>query len=344
MINCPMNMMMDCIMATPCCVTNAPGGMASNCCAKMMQPIMRHMMNDLMHVTDHYNDATYKEVQDFMVPSSVGNPFVDAPGTFDEGMEPRMSEVGFRMMGMNAMRMSRVEMAKAGPPHNKGITFAKFAEHRGYASPGYVPKHPKPGEVAPDGPIFKTDGSLEESTLLTEAKKMAEAAGSDKVIICFDAITCPFFRAYAAEDLYKVANGVPQLHVYLREAEPCDTFDAGGMHCVTPLKMKRFIPEHKTPEDRAQAAQDTKTFLETFEPNVNMWMDGMDDKLEAAYEARPWRWYVIEVATMKIIQCTGLAPFNMKGKLANIKAACADGAKAPAEAASSAIAPDSIST
>ena len=36
---------------------------------------MRFMMNELMHVTDHYNDATYKEVQDFMVPESVGGTF-----------------------------------------------------------------------------------------------------------------------------------------------------------------------------------------------------------------------------------------------------------------------------
>ena len=53
-----------------------------------------------------------------------------------------------------------------------------------------------------------------------------------------------------------------------------------------------------------------------------MWMDAMDDKLEAAYEARPWRWYVIDVETCKVITCTGLAPFNMAGKLDKIKAAC----------------------
>ena len=37
------------------------------------------------------------------------------------------------------------------------------------------------------------------------------------------------------------------------------------MHCVTPLKMKRYIPWHKTEADRALAANDTKTFLESFE-------------------------------------------------------------------------------
>ena len=65
----------------------------------------------------------------------------------------------------------------------------------------------------PDGKILSIEGG-EASTLLTEAKKIAAAAGSTKVAICFDAITCPFFRAYAAEDMYKVMNGIPMLHVY----------------------------------------------------------------------------------------------------------------------------------
>jgi len=289
----------------------------------MMQPMMRYMMNGLMKVTDHNEDASYKEVSDFMVPSSVNKPFLDKPGTFDMNMEPRTTETAMGMMGMKVMKMSRVEMLKQEAPHCKGITWEKFAEHRGYALPGYEPKHPKAGEIAPDGKILSINGG-EPSTLLTEARKMAKAAGSDKVILCFDAITCPFFRAYAAEDLYKVANKVPQLHVYLREAEPCDVFDAGGMHCVTPLKMKRHIPWHKTEADRAQAAKDTQTFLESFEGKgkVNMWMDTMDDALEAAYEARPWRWYVIEAESGKVIACTNLAPFNMAGKLDKIKKAC----------------------
>ena len=119
-------------------------------------------------------------------------------------------------------------------------------------------------QIAPDAPILSIDGGAS-STLLSEAKKAAASQGSKLAIICFDAITCPFFRAYAAEDLHKAANGVPQLHVYLREAEPCDVFDAGGMHCVTPLKMKRYIPWHKNEGERAQAAKDTRTFLEGFE-------------------------------------------------------------------------------
>merc|ERR1719240_2372137 len=99
--------------------------------AKAMQPMMRYMMDGLMHVTVHYDDPTYKEVQDFMVPSSVGNPFKDAPGTFDKDMEPRMTETAMTVMGMKTMKMSRIKMKDAGDPHNKGITWEKFCEHRG---------------------------------------------------------------------------------------------------------------------------------------------------------------------------------------------------------------------
>ena len=195
-----------------CMPSKEEGGMASPLMAKMMQPIMRSMMNSLMKVTEHDNDASYKEVQDFMVPSSSGKPFVDAPGTFDKGMSPRTSEVGMPMMGMKVMRMTRTEMLKQPAPHNKGITWEKFAEHRGYALPGCAtcapsncasglrlrcsaprlrltcasrapadkPKHPQPGDKVPDGKILSISGD-KPSTLLTEAKKLAAEAGSSKV-------------------------------------------------------------------------------------------------------------------------------------------------------------------
>ena len=97
------------------------------------------------------------------------------------------------------------------------------------------------------------------------------------------------------------------------------------MHCVTPLKMKRLIPWHKDEAARAEVAKDTKTYLEGFmgKGKVNMWMDTMDDNLEKLYEARPRRWYVIEAETGKMIAATGLAPFNMAGKLRKLKTACA---------------------
>lgn len=288
--------------------------------AGMMQGQMRSMMNGMMKVTKHNNDCTYKEVQDFMVPSSVGNPFLDKPGTFDPKMHGRIKDV---MMG-GMMVMWRKKMVEAGPPHNKGITFEKFCEHRGYAVPGYVSKAPKPGEVVPDGKILSIDGGPS-STLLTEARKIAAAKGSSKVVLSFEAVTCPFYRAYAAADLYKAAAGCPTIHIYLREAEPCDVFDAGGMHVTSPLRLNKLVPWHKTAADRADIAKRTQRFLEDIygKGEVPMWMDTMDDNLEALYEARPWRQYVIDAESGAVIAALGLAPFNMDGKIAVIKKACA---------------------
>ncbi|XRB06311.1 hypothetical protein NFJ02_27g62630 [Pycnococcus provasolii] len=268
---------------------------------------MRSMMNGLMKVTEHNNDCTQKEVADFMVPSSVGKPFKDAPGTFDPKMHGRVRDT---MMG-GMMVMDRTEMKKAGAPHNKGITWEKYCEHRPATTPGYVEKSPNVGDLAPDATIKSINGGPD-STLMAEAKKAANAAGTKLVILSFDGITCPFYRAYAAEDLYKVSNGVPHLHVYLREAEPCDVFDAGGMHMTTPLAMKRPVPWHKTEADRAKIAKETKGFFETFmgDGKCNMWMDTMDDNLEALYEARPWRQYVVDVTTGKVVAKIGLAPFQ----------------------------------
>ena len=55
---CPMNCLMDCVMACPCCASRESGGMASPCMAKSMQPLMRYMMDALMKITVHDNDPT----------------------------------------------------------------------------------------------------------------------------------------------------------------------------------------------------------------------------------------------------------------------------------------------
>ena len=90
----------------------------------------------------------------------------------------------------------------------EGITYEKYAEHRGYTTPGYVEKSPNVGDVAPDGPISSIDDDgATKSTLLAEAEKIAKAAGTSKVILSFVGITCPFARGYAFYDLYKASGG-----------------------------------------------------------------------------------------------------------------------------------------
>ena len=99
---------------------------------------------------------------------------------------------------------------------------------------------------------------------------------------------------------------------------------------TSPLALKTPIPWHKSEMDRAKAAKMTKDFFESKfmgDAKCNMWMDTMDDNLEALYEARPWRQYVIDVTTNKVVAKIGLAPFNMDGKIAVIKKACANKGK-----------------
>jgi len=39
---------------------------------------------------------------------------------------------------------------------------------------------------------------------------------------------------------------------------------------------------------------------------------------EAAYESRPWRQYVVDVKTGKVVGSIGLGPFNHAGKLTKL--------------------------
>lgn len=45
-------------------------------------------------------------------------------------------------------------------------------------------------------------------------------------------------------------------------------------------------------------------------PSQDCWLDGMDRALEDAYEARPWRVYVLDAATKRVAFATGPGPVN----------------------------------
>ena len=65
--------------------------------------------------------------------------FVDAPGSFKPGMTPRYSELGFGMMGIKAMRMTRVGMKAAGPPHDQVLDCSNTSSCQSNS-------HPYPGK------------------------------------------------------------------------------------------------------------------------------------------------------------------------------------------------------
>ena len=239
------------------------------------------MMNGLMAINGGKADCTYAEVSAFMVPKMFN-------------------------------------------PEDKE-KWALFEAQRPYCVPKYVSKAPKPGDVVPDAPLLSLTEGGPSTTLLAEARALAKKANSTKVILSFDSITCPFWRSYGAEDLYYASNGVPTLHVYIREAHPFDEFPAEGAegpNAKGPIALTRVVNKHKTLAERRQAASDAKTLISKWEgADVAMFVDGLDDKLEALYEARPWRMYVIEAKSATMIGAINLTPFNMAGKIATIRAA-----------------------
>merc|ERR1711998_4580 len=258
-------------------------------------------------------------------------PLMHVPGV-PEGEEPSYEAIANFMSPMmfnpDNKPLEDEQMAKG---FNPRCDWEQFKQFRPYAQKDYESKAPKVGDIAPDGPVLSLAEDGESSTLLTEAKKLAAEAGTDKVVLGFDGMTCMFWRSYCAEQLYKAAGDTPILHIYSMEAEPEDKFDAGGSQSeghnteVPPmLHITPAINEHKDVAERRLVASKAKSILETFNDKpVTMVIDDMDNALENAYETRPWRYYVIEAESGKVLSTSSLAPFNIDEKTASMKAALA---------------------
>ena len=67
-----------------------------------------------------------------------------------------------------------------------------------------------------------------------------------------------------------------------------------------------------------EASSETTDALSSAPPSASELLK--DDALEAAYETRPWRVYVVEVATGAIAYASGPGPLNLPGKLADLEA------------------------
>jgi len=197
-----------------------------------------------------------------------------------------------------------------------------YKKARPYNLQGYEAKYPKAGEAAPDGEVFPFKAG-DATTLLAEVKKLAN--DKKKVGIIFGSATCPAFRTFGGFDFHKafVAKGYPILYVYTREAHGHDDFES-AMNLGSPFALKKTINMATSMDERRAAAvllhAHMVTQLKGKIEDVQVVLDNMDDTLEKAYEARPYRAYVIDTDTEKITYAGGLAPFNMAAKLRDIAA------------------------
>ena len=116
-----------------------------------------------------------------------------------------------------------------------------------------------------------------------------------------------------------LAAGVPVLFVYIMEAHSKDGFhhDLNTTEDPMATEGKWDVMEPKTLEERAALALRCRT--ELLQPAFGlphpsifpMVLDGMDNALEAAYEARPFRAYVLSTKDGTILHKTGLKPFGL---------------------------------
>mmetsp|Transcript_15067 Transcript_15067/g.50019 ORF Transcript_15067/g.50019 Transcript_15067/m.50019 type:complete len:278 (-) Transcript_15067:75-908(-) len=199
----------------------------------------------------------------------------------------------------------------------EGKDWRLYQKMRPYNLKSFTSKAPANGSVAPDGPALTLAGKP--TSLLAEVKALGAANGAAHVAVLFDSLTCPIWRTFAGVDLTNAAYGLPVLHVYVLEAHAVGEFDTPPL--PPPVQIKEEIKVHSSEEERAHAAGLAKALLEAkVGGEVAMILDSMSNELERAYEARPFRAYVIEVATSKVAFASGPGPFNVNAKVTGLKA------------------------
>lgn len=205
-----------------------------------------------------------------------------------------------------------------------------FVSARPYSVKGYESQAPKVGDNAPDGEVLSMEPDGEPSTLLAEVKALGKKAGSSFVGLSFDSLSCPVWRMYGGYDLCNAMNGVdgikfPVLHVYTREAHGSDDFDASP-NVKGPMALTRQLPMHKTAGERRQAATEAQSVLAKqlgSKGDSTHWvLDNMDDSLEKAYEARPFRFFILNIETGTVAYANGMCPFNIPAKIKDIQEFC----------------------
>ena len=238
-------------------------------------------------------------------------------------MMPMMRSMMNNKMGVGdntvELTMEQVKSHEWDVWHSPGKDWNLYTKHRPYNLKDYVNKVPKAGDAAPDAPVLSMVPGSSPSTLLAEAKKLAAAKGTDVVAVLFFSMTCPVGRVYAWHDLYKAATkkGFPVLCVHTSEAHP---YGEGGFHTgvneAGPMALDKQVPDHKTEDERREAATGAAAVLsKQVGETVTVVLDGMDDALEKAYEARPFRMHLINVKTSTVALQGGVNPLNVPAKL-----------------------------
>jgi hypothetical protein len=185
----------------------------------------------------------------------------------------------------------------------------------------YVPQAPNVGDSC-DGPVLDLKEAGQTSTLFAEVKRIGEASSSSAVAVIFGSITCPVWRSFGGQDLHRACRkkNLPVLHVYTLEAHPIGDF-AAPPNADGPMALRRQVRVHQNEAERRMAALEAQAIISRQVGEVvNMVLDGMDDALENAYEARSIRAYILDTATGNVVYKSGKGPYSIPAKINDIAA------------------------
>ena len=217
---------------------------------------------------------------------------------------------------LDELRVYMKETHRLREAHGQGIPWWSAA---------YGPERaPVVGARAPDGPL-KSAGLSRSSSLLQVVREAASKgppessrrwfstpkARTGLVGVVFYSATCRVWNWGGVWTFPQLLNdyGVPIVFVYVSEYSVTDS-DA--------LTDSRYVPVVDQPKEENWKAANCLLFgvpmvaaaLGWRPDRVDQYIDGMDRALESAYEAAPFRVYVLDAATSKVAFRTGPGPLN----------------------------------
>ena len=187
---------------------------------------------------------------------------------------------------------------------------------------------PVVGARAPDGPL-KSAGLSRSSTLLQVVRDAAARGPPESstrwfstlkarkglVGVVFYSATCRVWNWGGVWTFPQLLNdyGVPIVFVYVSEYAVTDSDE---------LTDSKYVPVVDQPKEENWKAANCLLFgvpmvaaaLGWRPDRVDQYIDGMDRALETAYEASPWRVYVLDAASSTIAFRTGPGPLNSIAK------------------------------
>mmetsp|Transcript_20001 Transcript_20001/g.59591 ORF Transcript_20001/g.59591 Transcript_20001/m.59591 type:complete len:311 (-) Transcript_20001:64-996(-) len=216
----------------------------------------------------------------------------------------RMAAVGEAPTEVDAT-LEEVVAAKAEETAKRAALPNAALEVIPWLEPSYgTSRAPEVGAPAPDGPLRSLAGYS--STLHKAIDAAGKESGSPRVAVVFFSSTCPVWNWAGAWTYPKqlADAGVPVVFVYVTEYHTADGLPVPGMVPSIPM------PTTTSAKVKACEVFGRPLVQKAMGRPVDCWVDDAPGHLDAAYEARPWRVYVVDAESKTVAFRAGPGPVN----------------------------------